>query len=40
MGEVAEMVVEGVLCEVCGAVVDGEATGYPRQCDICEDEEE
>lgn len=35
MGEIAEMVLEGILCEGCGGVVDGEASGYPRRCRSC-----
>ncbi len=38
MGEVAEMVLEGMLCEVCGSYIDGEESGYPRTCDDCENE--
>lgn len=40
MGEAAEMVLEGLLCEVCGAYVDGEEPGYPRKCENCEVKEE
>jgi len=35
MGEAAEMVLEGLLCEGCGSYIDGEAQGYPRSCDDC-----
>jgi predicted Zn-ribbon and HTH transcriptional regulator len=38
MGEVAEMVVMGVLCHQCGMMVDGEAVGYPRLCEDCKEE--
>ena len=38
MGEIAEMVIEGILCEGCGVLIDGEQTGYPRQCDYCDQE--
>ena len=34
MGEVAELVLEGIICEVCGIFV-GEPAGYPRTCDCC-----
>ncbi|MGM0341627.1 hypothetical protein [Enterococcus sp. AZ007] len=44
MGETAEMILEGTLCEACGSVVEdivlGEkAPGYPRTCDDCLNEE-
>lgn len=40
MGEVAELVIMGVLCHQCGMMVDGEAVGYPRLCEDCNDEED
>jgi predicted Zn-ribbon and HTH transcriptional regulator len=40
MGEIAEMVIMGVLCHQCGMMVDGDAVGYPRLCDDCKEEEE
>jgi len=36
MGEIAEMVIVGILCERCGVLIDGETTGFPRQCDNCD----
>lgn len=38
MGDVAEMMVEGVLCEICGEFI-GEAVGHPRRCGGCKDED-
>lgn len=39
MGELAEMTLNGLLCEVCGAYVeDFEEPGYPRKCEDCEEE--
>jgi hypothetical protein len=38
MGEIAEMVLEGVLCEQCGCLIDGDEPGYPRLCEDCERE--
>jgi hypothetical protein len=38
MGEIAEMVLEGVLCEQCGCLIDGLESGYPRKCEDCEAE--
>lgn len=35
MGEYAEMMIDGALCQSCGAFIDGEATGVPRTCDDC-----
>jgi hypothetical protein len=39
MGEIAEMILDGVLCKVCGTYIDGHETGYPRSCEDCEEEE-
>ena len=41
MGEVAEMHLDGTLCEVCGGVFDdiivgNEPPGYPWSCEDCE----
>lgn len=43
LGEVAEMILEGVLCQYCGVVLDDivageEASGYPRVCEDCEED--
>lgn len=38
MGDVAEMMLEGLLCEVCGELIDGDEPGYPRRCAGCCDE--
>lgn len=35
MGDVADDIVDGFLCEECGAVVDGDCSGYPRKCTDC-----
>lgn len=40
MGEIAEMMLDGTLCEDCGcAIMDGdepaEYAGYPRKCEDC-----
>ncbi len=29
------MVIDGLLCEQCGALVDGDEPGYPRTCTTC-----
>lgn len=35
MGEIAEMMLDGTLCEGCGAYLDGSADGFPRRCRAC-----
>lgn len=35
MGEITEMLLSGLLCEACGALVDGDEPGYPRRCVGC-----
>jgi len=35
MGEVADMMIEGYLCERCGTVVDEQEPGHPRLCKPC-----
>ena len=32
MGEIAEMHLDGTLCEMCGVYLDGDVPGYPRYC--------
>ena len=32
MGEIAEMMLDGTMCEGCGEFLDGEGAGYPRYC--------
>ena len=39
MGDVAEMILDGFLCQVCGCLIDGEELGYPRECEDCEEGE-
>lgn len=40
MGEIADMMLDGTLCTVCGAVIDdGNAKGYPVKCEDCIEEE-
>lgn len=41
MGEMVEMVMEGVLCECCGVFVGDEESdppGHPLRCEDCEEE--
>lgn len=35
MGEIVELVLEGVLCQLCGSLVDGEVATHPRTCKDC-----
>jgi hypothetical protein len=39
MGEIADMMLDGTLCQVCGAYI-GDAEGYPRTCIGCREDEE
>lgn len=32
MGEIAEMMLDGTLCEGCGVYMEGEGQGFPRYC--------
>lgn len=38
MGDVADMLIDGTLCEDCGAVIDDDSPGHPRCCNDCERE--
>lgn len=35
MGEIAEMILDGTLCERCGSFIDGDSPGFPRLCNDC-----
>ena len=35
MGDIADMMLDGTLCEGCGVFMDGEAPDYPRLCSDC-----
>ena len=37
MGEIAEAILDGILCEQCGEYM-GDAVGYPRTCRGCMDD--
>lgn len=37
MSEMAEGVLEGIFCQFCGALIDGESPGYVRTCLDCFD---
>ena len=38
MSEIAEMVIDGLLCEKCGDLIDGDSPGFPRNCATCGDD--
>lgn len=40
MGDTSELMMEGVLCQTCGGLVNetGDGDGYPRNCADCETE--
>ena len=40
MGEIAEAVLEGVLCEQCGEYLGEDGPGHPRLCTACLEENE
>lgn len=35
MGEIADMMLDGTLCQCCGEFLDGDSPGYPRYCSSC-----
>lgn len=34
-GEIADMMLDGTMCQLCGEFLDGEAGGYPMYCAGC-----
>jgi len=38
MGEIAEMMTDGTLCQVCGCELGSPGDGYPRTCSDCSEE--
>lgn len=34
MGEIADSMIYGEACEMCGVQLDGEGSGFPRYCSI------
>lgn len=40
MGDIADMMLDGTLCQVCGEVLDGgEPMGFPVMCAACKQDE-
>ncbi len=35
MGEIADLMINGDICEGCGCELDGEGNGFPRRCSGC-----
>lgn len=35
MGEIADMMLDGMLCQECGVFIDDDQSGYPRSCKSC-----
>ena len=35
MGEQAELIINGDVCQVCGCNFEDEGSGYPRTCNGC-----
>ncbi len=38
MGEISEMVIEGILCSLCGCFMNTVPPGHPVLCKDCQDE--
>lgn len=36
MGEIADAILDGDFCQICGEYIDDEGCGFPRTCDGCE----
>jgi hypothetical protein len=37
MGDIVEMMLEGILCQECGGYIDDDENGFPRTCEFCEE---
>ena len=37
MGEMADLMINGDLCGICGVYMEGEGEGFPRYCSGCEE---
>lgn len=38
MGDIADMMLDGTLCERCGEYIDEQQPGHPRLCSGCNDD--
>lgn len=34
MGEIADSMINGEVCEMCGVPLDGDSPGFPRYCSL------
>jgi hypothetical protein len=39
MGDIADMLLDGTLCEICGEYIDDEEGGFPRLCASCKQDQ-
>ncbi|MGL5712547.1 MAG: hypothetical protein ACRCX2_05970 [Paraclostridium sp.] len=39
MGDISEMILDGILCMQCGGFIDVEVVGYPRKCSCCSEDD-
>lgn len=39
MGEIADAILEGDFCQICGVVMDEPGDGYPVTCEGCKEDE-
>lgn len=37
MGDCADDILDGLYCGECGELIDGDAWGFPRLCEGCEE---
>lgn len=35
MGDIADAIIGGFYCEICGEIIDNDEPGYPRNCQNC-----
>ena len=35
MGDIADAIINGLFCQHCGELIDGDEPGYPRACQGC-----
>lgn len=44
MGDIADMILDGILCENCGSYIDDDISndgpGFPRLCEYCQAEQD
>lgn len=39
MGDSTDLILNGILCQICGTFISEEPKGYPINCEDCEEEE-